>query len=313
MQRRVPGVPVSDAEKARLHELGLVRRAEEPPPPATDKADRRGLLSRCLPTLLSLRAVVAALLVWNLALHYALKDAHAQLAAAPACNASNASAAYALLEEELLHDSEESLSRFIAGATREEEGLPVLKDIPVPGESAPPPPPPPAAAAAAPVEYPPGILRLPLGAPCEPAFKADATKSSCESFCVAKFFRAHCSRCKCRGCDFCPPPPTSANATASAPAAAAAANATTAVAPPAVADGANATDPAAAAAAAAAAAPAVVAAIANVTAPLTAAATAAAALAPPANATPAAEPPAAVAAAVNASGPVVPGGAMVPG
>ena len=133
MQRRVPGVPVSDAEKARLHELGLVRRAEEPPPPATDKADRRGLLSRCLPTLLSLRAVVAALLVWNMALHYALKDAHAQLAAAPACNASNASAAYALLEEELLHDSEESLSRFIAGATREAAGGAGLKDRPRPG------------------------------------------------------------------------------------------------------------------------------------------------------------------------------------
>ena len=230
MQRRVPGVPVSDAEKAQL----LTRpraTSRRPPPPATDKADRRSPLARCLPSLLSLRAVVAALLVWNMALHYALKDAHAQLAAAPACNASNASAAYALLEEELLHDSEESLSRFIAGATREEEGLPVLKDIPVPGESAPPPPPPPAAAArSVPARHPVCARRA-----CR-RLQSGRHEGSCESFCVAKFFRAHCSRCKCRGCGR-----AAAGAQRQRAGGAAAANATTVVAPPAVAGGANAT------------------------------------------------------------------------
>ena len=206
---------------------------------------------------------------------------------ASGCNASNASAAYALLEEELLHISEESLSRFIAGATREEEASRCSRH-PVPGERA-------AASAAA------GRRRRGRVPARHPSFAARRVQArlqsgrhgnSCESFCVAKFFRAHCSRCKCRGCDFCPPPPTAPSTTASAPAArrrrTRRRSSRRRRSPVAQRDRPGRRRRRRRSSSSSSA---VVAAIANVTAPLTAAATAAAALAPPANATPAAEPP----------------------
>jgi hypothetical protein len=61
----------------------------------------------------------------------------------------------------------------------------------------PPPPPPPS-------PPPSNTWQLPLGSACASEHKGDSKVSSCESICNPKFAKGHCSRCKCRACDFCP-------------------------------------------------------------------------------------------------------------
>jgi len=55
---------------------------------------------------------------------------------------------------------------------------------------------------------PPG-LSLPKGfvkgMECQSTYKGDSPTTNCMGFCQARYTRAHCSRCKCRSCDFCWP------------------------------------------------------------------------------------------------------------
>ncbi|KAL3896326.1 MAG: hypothetical protein SGPRY_013296 [Prymnesium sp.] len=50
---------------------------------------------------------------------------------------------------------------------------------------------------------PPAPAGLATGAQCSSGFKGDSITAECNSFCQAKYARAHCARCKCRACDFC--------------------------------------------------------------------------------------------------------------
>ena len=43
---------------------------------------------------------------------------------------------------------------------------------------------------------------LPEGATCSSGFKGDAKLAQCLSFCIGKYARTHCQRCKCRACSF---------------------------------------------------------------------------------------------------------------
>ena len=58
------------------------------------------------------------------------------------------------------------------------------------------------------------------GTSCSSVFKGDATTAQCNTFCIGKFARAHCARCKCRSCSFCPLNHAISNGTAPAAAAA---------------------------------------------------------------------------------------------
>lgn len=77
---------------------------------------------------------------------------------------------------------------------------------------------------------PPIPFGLPAGAACTSSFKGDSKEAQCMPFCIGKFARSHCARCKCNSCSFCPRDPTAKpqpavvpTAAAMAPAAAAAA------------------------------------------------------------------------------------------
>jgi len=45
---------------------------------------------------------------------------------------------------------------------------------------------------------------LPEGGVCNSSFKGDANVAQCLSFCIGKYARTHCQRCKCKSCSFCP-------------------------------------------------------------------------------------------------------------
>ena len=56
--------------------------------------------------------------------------------------------------------------------------------------------------------YPKGFLK---GIECQSTFKGDSPTTNCMGFCQARYARAHCSRCKCRSCEFCWPAATRAS------------------------------------------------------------------------------------------------------
>jgi len=52
-----------------------------------------------------------------------------------------------------------------------------------------------------------------FGETCTTLLKGDSRTAMCSSFCSLSFAKHHCTRCKCRSCDFCPlaaPPPPAA-------------------------------------------------------------------------------------------------------
>jgi len=87
-----------------------------------------------------------------------------------------------------------------------------------------------AAAAAAAAAVAEGATWLSAGSECTSTFKGDERTSSCMNFCNSKFVSAHCQRCKCRSCDFCPRPLKPASSYA-------ALNSTSAAVPPTLAAG----------------------------------------------------------------------------
>lgn len=91
------------------------------------------------------------------------------------------------------------------------------------------PPNPPPAPVPSPLPPPKSTWQLPPGSACTSEHKGDSKVSSCESICNPKFAKGHCSRCKCRACDFCPK--AEADPAAAVPATSAAADGALSTAP----------------------------------------------------------------------------------
>jgi len=62
----------------------------------------------------------------------------------------------------------------------------------------------PPSVAASPPPPPKNTWQLKMGESCSSEHKGDSKVASCETVCNSKYAKGHCTRCKCRACDFCP-------------------------------------------------------------------------------------------------------------